>query len=444
MSRWTIQMNKNKFVKRAFLLLQKNRPIIEQMLPDIFWVLHLKMHRPHETKTINELITKVGRIWGNFLFPFETDAQMDHRVRDAFVDSIPYFMTQCCQHIFVLISRGMPETTKKEFRMCVCATIVELFTRIQPLESLLQTKLASYFARPPQVDIISPSQQNKQQEFRTLLPVENLKSLIEIPRRKRPRSSMWSVAGISSLITASTHRKTVPFQRNSEIVVQYPKDGESDWTSDLPPLLPKDQPAATSLTFENYNPDQDSRSLLYRSRRPNLCEDYMKVKEKFQVKEAESNEQFEAAKKRYSSMKSSVKNTSIRVLKRFCEDVRVLQLERKWNESPEWHTDQELIEMEEQRIQRENQAKKEAEEEKAAKHARKIPKLLPFEIEELKLKHPEIWGSSDDEQAETNRDAETSSRQKSTARSSTRTISSRNGNGNDVSVMARRKSIIAT
>jgi hypothetical protein len=58
----------------------------------------------------------------------------------------------------------------------------------------------------------------------TLLPVENHKSLIEIPRRKRPRSTAWTISGISTLVSVATHRKAVPFEHNSSIVA----DGEAD------------------------------------------------------------------------------------------------------------------------------------------------------------------------------------------------------------------------
>jgi hypothetical protein len=58
-------------------------------------------------------------------------------------------MTQCAQHMFVLISQGLPETTTPHFRMQVCGTLVKIFTMIEPLESLLQP-ISRATLRPPQ------------------------------------------------------------------------------------------------------------------------------------------------------------------------------------------------------------------------------------------------------------------------------------------------------
>jgi hypothetical protein len=368
---------------QTYRLLEQNRDLITNLLTNLFWIIHLQMHRPSETDLIDRLLTFVGRLWGNFLFPFETDTSIDGRVRDLFVDCIPYFMTQCAQHMFVLISKGLPETTTRQFRMQVCGKLVKIFTMIEPLESLLQSTLVSYFARPPQVDIVSAQPAVKPQEVRTLLPVEDLKTLITIPRRKRPRSTVWTISAISTLVSASTHRKAVPFEHNSTIVVQYPKDGEADWTTELPPLLPADRPPSRTLTFESYDPGKDSRSLLYRSRRPMLCDDYFKMKQEFEVQNQEAREKLKKGEAAFGQMREAARASPILVLKRFCEDIRVLQLERKWNESPEWHTEQELIDSEEAKLQRERQLEREEQEERELKRARKAPKLLPFEVEEL-------------------------------------------------------------
>jgi hypothetical protein len=362
--------------------LKENRPLLERLLSQLFWIVHFSLHRPSEAQTLQSLLTAVGRQWGAFLFPLETDTRVDPGVRDLFVDCIPYFMTQCIQHIFVLISKGLPETTTRDFRMLVCATLVKLFTMIDPLESLLQSKLGSYFSRPPQVDIVAAQPAAQSVHARTLLPVEDLHSLIEIPRRERPRSSIWTISAISTLVSASTHRRMVPFEHNASIVVQYPKDGESDWTTELPPLLPAEHVEAGQLTFEGYEPAKDSRSLLYRSRRPALCDDYVRMKREFETENGQARRRLRKGEAVFGEMKERAKKSPILVLKRFCEDIRVLQLERKWSESPEWHTEQELIDLEEQRLTRERMLQKEAEEALELRKARRQPRLLPFEIEE--------------------------------------------------------------
>jgi hypothetical protein len=371
---------------QTFRLLEQNRALVAGLVAQLFWVVHVQLHRPGEGALAERLLCAVGRAWGNFLFPFETDTAVDGRVRDLFVECVPYFVTQCAQHLFVLISRGLPETTTRAFRLRVCARLVRIFTMVEPLESLLQAKLASFFARPPQVDIVSAQPPAKPLETRTLLPAEDLATLITIPRRKRPRSTVWTISAISTLVSASTHRKAVPFEHNSTIVVQYPKDGEADWTTELPPLLPMDLPQSRTLTFESYDPAKDSRSLLYRSRRPMLCDDYFKMKRDFEMQNELAREKLKKGEVAFGQMKEDARASPLLVLKRFCEDIRVLQLERKWNESPEWHTEQELIDSEEAKIQRERQLEREAQEERELKKARKAPKLLPFEVEELAAK----------------------------------------------------------
>jgi hypothetical protein len=90
-----IQLNRNPPAKKAFALLQKHRDVIRHLLSQIFWLAHLKMHRPSDLEIIDEIETSTGKFWGNFLFPLETDMSLDGRVRDIFVECIPYLMTQC-------------------------------------------------------------------------------------------------------------------------------------------------------------------------------------------------------------------------------------------------------------------------------------------------------------------------------------------------------------
>jgi len=266
------------------VLLQKNRPLIEEMLPHIFWLVRVKIHWPGAAGAVDSLVEAVGRLWGNFLFPFETDTSMDWRLRDVFVESVPYFLTQACQRLFVLISHGLAETTNRAFRRGINGTIVEVFTRIRPLDSLLQAHNASHIARPPQVDIVAPLAVWRREEPRALPPIEDLRSLCEMPRRKRPRRTTWAIAGISTLVGASTHRKQVPFEHNSEMVVQYPRDGEADWTTKLPPP-PTRAPDRVQPHIRELR--SGGRSTLYRFRRRNLCSEYLTMKREFARREHE-------------------------------------------------------------------------------------------------------------------------------------------------------------
>lgn len=396
----TIQLKKTSIGRKALLLLRKNAELIDELLPHVFWLAHLKMHRPEERDNIAHLKDTVGKLWGNFLFPFETDARLDSRVRDTFVDCIPYLFTQSCQYIFVLVTHGMPQTTNRTFRMKLCRTLVETFTRIQPLESMIQSKLGSFYTRPPQVDVVPMEERPKREEVRTMLPIEDLSTLIEIPRRKRPRGCRFPISGVSDFVAESMGKSIIPFEPDNEILVQYPKDGESDWTTDLPPLLPGDVDPEANLTFENYNPNTETRSLLYRSRRPNLCNEYLKLKQDFLKEEEETRKRFKANEQKYQETKETIRQTPLIVLKRFCEDVRGLQLERKWSESPEWHTEQELLKLEQIRQAKERQQQREEEEARAARKARRIPRLLPYQVEELQQRQSPMQQAVTIEQVE--------------------------------------------
>jgi 5-methylcytosine-specific restriction endonuclease McrBC GTP-binding regulatory subunit McrB len=89
------------------------------------------------------------------------------------------------------------------------------------------------------------------------------------------------------------------------------------------------------------------------------------------------------------------------VLKRYCEDIRVLQLERKWTESPEWYTEQDLAEMEEQRLLRERQIQQDIEERTLARKTKREPRLLPFEIEEMEQRKGRESGEVPMQQSQT-------------------------------------------
>ena len=385
----TVLTRKSAVGRKVRSLLQNNVEALDQLMPDVFWLVHLKMHRPHERDNILNLMEKVGKLWGGFLFPVETDSKLDYRVRDSFVDCLPYVFTQACQYIFVLITHGLPETTNRAFRMRLCRAVVELFTRVHPLESLLQSKLASYYTRPPQVDVVPMEQKPVREKPRILLPTEDLSTLIEIPHRKRPRGARFPITGVSDLMAESTGKKVIPYEPDNDILVQYPRDGESDWTTDLPPLLPGEVDPEANMTFETYDPNKETRSLLYRSRRPNLCNQYLKLKEDFLKEEEDARKRFKDNEKKFEETKEMIRKTPGIVLKRFCEDVRALQLERKWSESPEWHSEQELLKLEQIRAAKERQQKREEEDAKAWRKARRTPRLLPYQVAELEQKEME-------------------------------------------------------
>ena len=127
----------NSFSKNTYNLLLSHKSFFSDLLMPIFWLTHLQMNCQNQAKDIKELRTVVGTAWGRFLFPFETDSSLSSISRDSFTNSIPYFFTQCVQHLFILILNGNPPSTQQTFRMELCANLVKTFTQLEPLESLL-------------------------------------------------------------------------------------------------------------------------------------------------------------------------------------------------------------------------------------------------------------------------------------------------------------------
>ena len=213
----------NYFNKKTYNLLLSHKSFFSDLLTPIFWLTHLQINRKNQTHDIRELRSVVGTAWGRFLFPFDTDSSLSSIFRDSFTNSIPYFFTQCVQHLFIIVLNGNTPSTLQTYRMEICADLVKTFTQLEPLESLLSVSLAFYFRTSPEYQI-NTSDQPEKQKFEeppsSLLPEEDLTTLIEMPRRKRPRSTSWNAAGISSLISESTNRTSVPYEHNSKIVIQ--------------------------------------------------------------------------------------------------------------------------------------------------------------------------------------------------------------------------------
>lgn len=352
------------FKTETFNLLSMNRHFLLDLLPSIFWLTHLEINKPDDNKNIKRLRSQAGTIWGKFLFPFETDSSLSPSLRDSFINCIPYFYSQCIHHLFILILDGNPPSTQRSFRLKICSRVVKTFTHIEPLESLLHVNLSFYFRVTPQVDLKSNGEQEKQkfeEPPSSLLPEEDLNTLIEMPHRKRPRSTTWNISGISELISKSSNRTSIPFEHKSNIVVQYPKDGEKDWTTELPPLLPNSSKPTVSYTKNNYDPNQETRSLLFRSRRPEIILDYTKMKRDYHDKIVQKQIEIGEKKTEFATLESKLLKKPLIVIQRFTDDLRNLQLERKWNETPELHKKKELERLEEERKKKLEKEKREAE-----------------------------------------------------------------------------------
>ena len=396
-----MQRNLCEFRNETLSLLRQNRTFLEQLFPQIFWFVHLTILDPSKYKDdIVNLQKNIGSAWGKFLFPFEANPSIPTQIRDSFISCIPYFYTQCIQHVYILFMNGNNPSMQKSFRMKICSILVKSFTQVEPLESLLLVNLGFYFKTLPQVDVPPPKEQenmNSDETAISFLPRENLKTLIEMPHRKRPVNTKWNITGLTDLVAESTHRKTVPYEHKSKIVVQYPKDGEQDWTTDLPPLLPDINKVERRLTRANYDPNSETRSLLYRSRRPDILSEYHKMKKDFRMKLFQKNKEVADKKKEINAIEQQLMSQPIIVLKRFSDDLRVLQAERKWNETPYIYSEKDVIRMEEEKLKK-LEREKELEQEKKKiliqikrreREERELQKKMEKNQEEKKKKEKE-------------------------------------------------------
>lgn len=335
----SVQLRKTAREKKALNLFLNNMEFLKTIFPPLFWLIHTHIFHPQEVDVINYLTNAVGAMWGQFIFPLETSVEIDSKVRDIFYHCFPYFVTQAIQQIYIQLTHSNPQVVYKSFRMDVCSTAVEIFTHIRPLKSQLQDRLGLYFLKPPPADIperFLKKESDNLYDKTVTLPTEDLTTLIEMQHRVRPVSSSWNMAGLSSLMSAATHHRSLPFEHDAQIVVQYPQNGEADWTTQLPPLLPSSEATdPDALKFDKYNPQADPRSLLQRSRRPFLCNQIDELKKEFQQNK-------EKRMKEYNKLKAEIKDLNERVpflkreiLTKFSDNLRVLQLERKKNETPE-------------------------------------------------------------------------------------------------------------
>lgn len=326
--------NQQKQKNRTFQMLKKNMPTVKRLIEPLFWYTHLNFFFPECKEEIDELNNELSHLWHEFLYPLRTNLKRDQGAVDKLVLCIPYFFTQAIQDIFIRLLRGNPVTMESCFRMRLCSMMVNLFSGVKPIDSLLKSRLAFYFHFPPQADIIDQYTPNDDDKFTNVtLPHEDLQTLIVFPRRARAVGSQWHVAAVSPFVGTMINRDTLPVTRDATVTVQMPKNGVDDWTTNLPPLLPR-LPKPQDMTATNYNPQGETRSLMYRSRRPNIIPDYEVEKEEFLMMEEERASRKKSGKKFRANCIAHAKNCAPEVLTKFVNDLRKLQLERKRGETP--------------------------------------------------------------------------------------------------------------
>lgn len=315
----------------TFQLLVRHRPFLEAMIVPLFWLAHLTLNT-HHFRFVKTLKKQVGRIWHSFIYPLRTGMTSQREV-DKFISRVPYFMTQAIQDIFIRLVAGNPTMMSAPFRMKLCSLLVGLFSGVQPIDTLLKSRLPFFFRFPPQADVPDQIVRPEDDSFeRVTLPIEDTSTLIETERRRRPIETSWRVAGVSPFFASVLGRPTIPYTRDAKLNVQVPKNGEADWTTDLPPLLPPCIRRGEDLTVKAYDPVGETRSLTARSRRPHVVQDHAAMRRVFEANQREREEkrrQATAAKKR--AMECAREWPSI-ILSDFVEKLQRMPIERKREE----------------------------------------------------------------------------------------------------------------
>lgn len=355
--------NKDSTWRETLKIYRNNSEFLIVFLGELFRLVHASIY--NKKSLINKYNIVVGKSWANFSFPLTT-SNTPTKVRDSFFNSFPYFATHAIHKFCIFISKDDPQVLTQSFRMSVCKTIVKAFTSLSPLESQLLSTLQKYFFEEPDLFYdekeIENSKDNKDGLDNQLgdddsdiltdvqLPVEDLSTLTEIQKRKKPKNSGLHMTGISTLMSLATNHRSVPFEHDAYMVIQYPEGGEADWTSDLPPLLPplknndkvldsksevSSVVATTTKRNKEYNPMNESRSLLHRSRRPNICDKVYQLKKQFISDQLKRHSQQVKLEKDLSDMKRRLIKSDKLTMDRFISDLRILQKSSKRNETPE-------------------------------------------------------------------------------------------------------------
>ena len=148
----TIRNMKGPITSKSYEILINNRDFFLRFTPSLFWLTHTSLFHLNDQKSIRHLMNSVSTDWGQFCYPIELQFRtLNQAVRDHLYACIPYFFTQIIQSIYIFITNGNPITAQKNFRISICVYQVRLFTGIVPLDSVIMTRLAHFFKKPPQV-----------------------------------------------------------------------------------------------------------------------------------------------------------------------------------------------------------------------------------------------------------------------------------------------------
>jgi hypothetical protein len=213
--------------------------------------------------------------------------------------------------------------------MRLCGLLVRLFSGVDPVDSLLKQRLSSYFRFPPQADLPDSSASVESAGALVTLPAEDTATLVEVLRRQRPVDHVLKTANVSPIYAALRGAATIPHTREANLIIQNPKNGEDDWTVNLPPLLPA---LTCTRDLANYNPGGETRSLMQRARRPLIVVDHAKARAAFELGMADRAEKRRSTAKAKKAAMQRARRCTPEVLEAFVSKIEKMQKDNKRGE----------------------------------------------------------------------------------------------------------------
>ena len=293
-------LNSTPLGRKAVSFFRTHNQFLIQFYSQLFWLVHMSIYEPNRLAEIEPLLATIGRSWVEFIFPIES-AGGHNPTLDEFLRVFPFITTQVFQFSYMSITHVHRTTISKEFQRSVCACLLNLFTSVEPVESLIWNTMSSMFPRLPNVDI---PDMPKQAITTLTLPIEDLSTLTGMQRRVRAAPVRWRSSAVSPIVAAGTGQKVTPYDRDTSISFSYPRGGEQDWKSRLPPLSPPKRIPRRMLTKENYDPSKETRSLILRAKRTNIGKRLQEIKDT----QAKIQEQMEAEYRRRQKRTEKVEN----------------------------------------------------------------------------------------------------------------------------------------
>lgn len=354
-----LNTRKPPIAKQVCTLLKNNMWMMKELIVPLFWIAQLTFTFPDQTTDIQDLECKIAQMYREFCYPLQTNLQHSGKVVDRFFYCLPYFFTQAIQDIFIRVFRGNPFCMDRDFRMKLCSLLVELFTGVKPTDSLLKSRLSFYFTRPPEADVPDLSLAENNNCKTVLIPTEDLDTLISMPKRNRPVEYPLKVASISPLISKGLKRNTIPFTHDTNLTITIPKNGETDWTTDLPPLLNQVSDQNVIVDIAKYDPQKETRSLLHRSRRPHVLLDFQKGKGEYLQHQKERQHKLEVEQYEVELRKKRVRKKDPLILDTWIKDLAKLQNEKKHGDTPEFKKLSDILKGSEEEAEKKKQEEKE-------------------------------------------------------------------------------------